>query len=106
MLEQRVDDRHDLQAHVRLEVISESGITEILECKTENVSPSGAFLLTGSRTWGVGTDLRVNLFFNLFSGKGTCVVMDGKIVRSAAEGIAVRFDGQYQFVSRNSDLEM
>ena len=106
MLEKRAACRYNLQARVRLEIVPESGIPEIFECKTRDISSSGAFLLTGNRGWDVGTALRVNLYFDLLSGEGTWVVMDGKVVRIEAEGIGVRFDGRYQFLSGHSDLEM
>ena len=106
MLEKRAAGRYNLQAHVRLEIVSGSGIPEVFECKTRDISSSGAFLLTGKRGWDVGTALRVNLFFDLLFGEGTWVVMDGKVVRNEAEGIGVRFDGRYQFFSGNSALQM
>ncbi|MCK5916665.1 MAG: PilZ domain-containing protein [Deltaproteobacteria bacterium] len=106
MMERRVVTRYNLQVPAQVEIVPDSGEIKTFEWKTRNVSSSGAFLLTGGELLDTGTNLKVNLFLNSFSGAGSWVSMNGKVVRSESEGVGVCFDGQYQFVSEAPDLNM
>ena len=105
-MERRVVTRYNLQVPAHVETVPDNGEIKTFEWKTRDVSSSGAFLLTEGVGLDTGTDLKVNLFLNSFSGTGSWVTMNGKVVRSEAEGLGVCFDGQYQFVSENSEIDM
>ncbi len=105
-MERRVVTRYNLQVPAHVEVIPGDGEVQSFEWTTRDVSSSGAFLLTEGESLENGTDLKVNLFLNSFSGSGSWVAMNGRVVRSEPEGVGVCFDGHYQFVSETPDLDM
>ncbi len=105
-MERRVVTRYNLQVPAHVEIVPSDGEVQSFEWKTRDVSSSGAFLLTEGHALENGTDLKVNLFLNSFSGAGSWVTMNGQVVRSESEGVGVCFDGQYQFVSEAPDLNM
>ncbi|MCD6533496.1 MAG: PilZ domain-containing protein [Deltaproteobacteria bacterium] len=104
-MERRVVTRYNLQvpAHVEARL---SGNLQSYEWKTRDVSSSGVFLLTEGKILENGTDVKVNLYLNSFSGTGSWVKMNGRVVRLESEGVGVCFDGNYQFVSDAPDLDM
>jgi len=101
-MERRVVTRYNLQVPAQVEVVPSDGEIQSFEWTTRDVSSSGAFLLTDGQGLENGTDLKVNLFLNSFSGAGSWVTMNGRVVRSEPEGVGVCFDGHYQFVSKSS----
>ncbi|MEA1923615.1 MAG: PilZ domain-containing protein [Pseudomonadota bacterium] len=104
-MERRVVTRYNLQVPAHVETLL-SGDLQTFEWKTRDVSSSGAFLLTEGQRLENGTDVKVNLFLNSFSGTGSWVKMNGRVVRFENEGIGVCFDGHYQFVNEAPDLDM
>ncbi len=105
-MEKRVVTRYNLQVPAHVEATLGSGCVEKYEWKTRDVSSSGAFLLTDGQSVEAGSDLKVNLYLNSFSGSGSWVEMNGRVVRIESEGVGVCFDGQYQFISNAPNLEM
>ncbi len=105
-MEKRVVTRYNLQVPAHVETMLGSGDVQTYEWKTRDVSSGGAFLLTEGQSVEQGTDVKVNLYLNSFSGSGSWVEMNGRVVRIESEGVGVCFDGQYQFVSNAPDLDM
>ncbi len=106
-MERRVVTRYNLQVPAQVETMLSSGDVQLYEWKTRDVSSSGAFLVTDdSQPLEKGTVIKVNLYLNSFSGDGSWVEMNGRVVRLENEGVGVCFDGQYQFVSNVPDLNM
>ncbi len=104
-MERRVVGRYNLQVPALVETPAGDGV-QTFAWKTRDVSSSGAFLLTKGEKLNAGTDLKVNLFLNSFSGAGSWVSMNGKVVRIEDEGVGVCFDGRYQFISKAPGLDM
>ena len=105
-MEQRAVTRYSLQVSAHVEAMLSGGDVRSYEWKTRDVSSSGAFLLTNGQLLGKGTDIKVNLNLNSFSGSGSWVTMNGRVVRAESEGVGVCFDGQYKFISNAFDLDM
>ena len=105
-MERRVVTRYNLQVPAHVETMPSRGDVQIYEWKTRDVSSSGAFLLTEGQTLEEGIDIKVNLFLNSFSGSGSWVTMNGRVVRIESEGVGVCFDGHYQFISSTTELDM
>ena len=106
-MERRVVTRYNLQVPAQVETMPSNGDVQLYEWKTRDVSSSGAFLVTeGGQPLKKGTVIKVNLYLNSFSGSGSWVEMNGRVVRIESEGVGVCFDGQYQFVSNTPDLDM
>ncbi len=105
-MEKRVVARYNLQVPAYVETTRGGGDVRSYEWKTRDVSSNGAFLLTEGESLENGTDIKINLYLNSFSGSGSWVKMNGRVVRIESEGVGVCFDGQYQFVSNVPDLDM
>ena len=105
-MEKRVVARYNLQVPAYVETVPGSGDVQTYEWKTRDVSSGGAFLLTEGKALENGTDIKINLYLNSFSGSGSWVKMNGRVVRIEDEGVGVCFDGQYQFLSNAPDLDM
>ena len=105
-MEKRVVARYNLQVPAHVETLAGDGDVQTYEWKTRDVSSSGAFLLTEGKLLENGADVKINLYLNSFSGSGSWVKMNGRVVRIESEGVGVCFDGQYQFVSNAPDLNM
>ncbi|MBN2809756.1 MAG: PilZ domain-containing protein [Deltaproteobacteria bacterium] len=105
-MEKRVVTRYNLQVPAHVEAFCGSGQIETYKWKTRDVSCSGAFLLTDGQSLENGTDIKVNLYLNSFSGSGSWVEMNGRVVRRESEGVGVSFDGHYQFVSNAPKFDM
>ncbi|MBN2705155.1 MAG: PilZ domain-containing protein [Deltaproteobacteria bacterium] len=105
-MERRVVTRYNLQVPVQVETLSDEGRGESYEWKTRDVSSSGAFLLTGGQNLEQGTGLKVNIFLNSFTGSGSWVEMNGRVVRIEEDGVGVCFEGQYQFVGNAPSFDM
>lgn len=105
-MEQRIVTRYNLQVPAHVETISSNESVQSYEWKTRDISSSGAFILTNGQLLENGTNIKVNLCLNTFAGSGSWVAMNGRVVRTASEGIGICFDNQYQFVSNGSNIEM
>ena len=96
--------RFKVPVHVETMVSGEN--VRSYEWKTRDVSSDGAFFLTNGQLLENGTDIKVSIYLNSFSGTGSWVKMNGRVVRAESEGLGVCFDGQYQFVSNSVDIDM
>ena len=104
-MEQRAVTRYSLQVPAHVETML-SGDLQTFEWKTRDVSSSGAFFLTNGQLLENGTDIKVSIYLNSFSGAGSWVKMNGWVVRAESEGVGVCFDGQYQFFRDELDLNV
>jgi hypothetical protein len=94
-MERRMYERFQLALPARLEVVS-SGREEVFEARTRNISANGAFLLTTAR-WPAGSKIRVELAVRSkriaqLTGAQGLIKVEGTVVRSDPEGIAISFD--------------
>ncbi len=105
-MEQRAATRYSLQVPAHVETMLNDENVRSYKWKTRDISPNGAFLLTNGQLLEKDTAIKVNLYLNTFSGSGSWVKMNGRVVRAESEGIGVRFDGQYQFISNAPDLDL
>jgi len=86
--------------------MSESGDARAYQLKTRDISSGGAFLLTNGQELSPGVELKLNLYLNSFANTASCIVVNGRVVRTEKDGVGVCFDGQYQFVNKAPDLDM
>ena len=107
-MERRVVTRYNLQVPAHVETVAEGGNTRIYKLKTRDISSNGAFLLTDGEEFEPGMQLKVNLYLNTFTSTstGSCIVVNGRVVRCSEEGVGVCFDGQYQFVNQAPELNV
>ncbi len=105
-MEKRVVSRYNLQVPAHVETMLDNGNVHSYEWTTRDISSSGAFILTNGQSLENGTDLKVNLYLNSFSGSGSWVTMNGQVVRTENKGIGVCFDGKYQFISSPPVLDI
>ena len=105
-MEQRATTRYNLQVPAHVETMLGGENVRSYKWKTRDISPSGAFLLTDGQLLEKDTAIKVNLYLNTFSGTGSWIKMNGRVVRAESEGLGICFDGQYQFVSNTPDLDL
>ena len=101
MEDRRKYERFQLELPARLEINS-SQTTEMFELQTRNISSAGAFLNT-TRRFPVGTRCQLELIVTSkrikeLTGLNGLIKVDGTIVRSTSEGVAVCFDGECQIL--------
>ena len=104
-MEQRQMARYNLKVTAHVETMISGENIRSYEWKTRDVSSCGAFLLTNGQLLENGTDIKVSLCLNSFSGSGSWVKMNGRVVRAESEGVGVSFNGQYQFINA-VDIDM
>lgn len=90
--------RFDLKLPVTVSV-ADSEVAELLEFETQDISQGGAFLRNG-KPLATKTAVDIELVLPLdrlveIKGNKVKVRLSGVVVRSDAEGIAVRFDEDY-----------
>ncbi len=105
MMEQRASERYVLKMPVYAETMINEENFRSYKCKTRDVSHKGAFLLINDKSLKKGTDIKINLYLDSFSGSGSWVTMNGQVVRSESEGIGVSFDGNCQFINNKPYLD-
>jgi hypothetical protein len=86
--------------------MSECGDAQAYQLKPRDISSGGAFLLTNGQELSPGAELKLNLYLNSFANTASCIVVNGRVVRTEKDGVGVCFDGQYQFVNKAPDLDM
>ena len=105
-MEQRVATRYNLQVPAHVETMHSDENVRSHKWKTRDISPNGAFLLTNGQSLEKDTAIKVNLYLNTYSGSGSWIKMNGRVVRAESEGIGVCFNGQYQFINNAPDLDL
>ena len=101
MKERRTCERFQLSLPARLEMNSTEK-KEIFELQTRNISAAGAFLNTTGR-FPVGTRCHLELIvaserIKEITGGHGLIKVDGTIIRSTPEGVAICFDGECQIL--------
>jgi uncharacterized protein YwbE len=95
MRELRKLERFDLKLPARINILPHSG--QALDLITENVCAGGAYFLTRNPlTEGLKVLVDLVLKRESDQGKLARVTVTGKILRTEPNGMAVRFDKQYQ----------
>ena len=102
MKDRRKYERFQLELPARLEVNS-SQRTEIFELRTRDISAAGALLLGTSAQFLAGTHCHLELIvaserIKELTGLNGLIKVDGTIVRSTPEGVAICFDGECQIL--------
>jgi hypothetical protein len=101
MIDRRKYERFQLELPVRL-TMNSSQRTEIFELKTSDISAAGAFLNTTER-FALGTRCLVELTvaserIRQLTGAQSLIKVEGIVVRSTPDGIAICFDGDCQIL--------
>ena len=101
MKERRKCERLQLELPARLETNS-TDKKEIFELQTRDISSAGAFLLTTERL-SEGTRCRLELMVTSnrikeITGAQSLIKLEGTIVRSTPDGVAICFDGDCQIL--------
>jgi hypothetical protein len=102
MKERRTYERFQLSLPARLEMNS-SEKTEIFGLHTRDISAGGALLLGTTEQFPTGTRCQLELIvaserIKELTGVQGLIKIEGTIVRSTPEGVAVCFDGECQIL--------
>ena len=102
MKEQRKYERFQLELPARLE-LSFSERPEIFELQTKDVSAAGALLVGTPEQFPAGTRCRLELIVTSerikeLTGVQGLIKIEGTVVRSTPEGVAIYFDGDCQIL--------
>jgi len=102
MKERRTYERFQLSLPARLEINS-SERTELLELQTRDISAAGALLVGTTGQFPTGTRCQLELIVTSerikeLTGVQGLIKIEGTIVRSTPEGVAVRFDGDCEIL--------
>ncbi|UCF02928.1 MAG: PilZ domain-containing protein [Deltaproteobacteria bacterium] len=102
MKERRTCERFQLSLPARLEMDS-SEKTEIFELHTRDVSAAGALLLGAPSQFPTGTRCQLELIvaserIKELTGVQGLIKIEGTVVRSTPEGVAVCFDGECEIL--------
>ena len=102
MKEQRKHERFQLELPARLEMNS-SERTKIFELQTKDISAAGALLMGTAEQFPTGTRCQLELIVTSerikeLTGVQGLIKIEGTIVRSTPEGVAVCFDGDCEIL--------
>ncbi len=102
MEERRAYERFVLMLPARMEMII-SGKRQVFDFKTKNVSAGGAFLNTSEQI-SEGTRFQLKMTISnekikALTGAHSCIEVEGVVVRSTPDGVAICFDGECQILS-------
>ena len=102
MKERRTYERFQLSLPARLEMNSPER-TEIFELQTQDISAAGALLVGTTEQFPTGTRCQLELIVTSerikeLTGVQGLIKIEGTIVRSTPDGVAVCFDGDCQIL--------
>jgi len=102
MKEQRKYERFQLELPARLEMNS-SERTEILELQTKDISAAGALLVGTTEQFPAGIRCQLELIVTSerikeLTGVQGLIKLEGTIVRSTPNGVAICFDGDCEIL--------
>jgi hypothetical protein len=102
MKDRRKYERFQLELPARLEINS-SQRTEIFELRTRDISAAGTVLLGTAEQFPVGARCHLELIVTSekikeLTGVQGLIKVEGTIVRSTPDGVAICFDGDCQIV--------
>ena len=103
MEERREFERFDLELHARVEVETPGGKMAPFSLKTSNISAGGAFFPT-AKPLSKGTKVQLNLILVVeklkkLTGSQCNIKVKGTVVRSEEDGMAIRFQRDYDITS-------
>ena len=107
MNDRRKLERFELHVPAKVEVTGESGKREILQLETLDISADGAFFISEkSITEGAHIKLEMVLSMEklqqlIGQRKQIGLKINGTVIRSDSQGIAVHFDKKYQISALN-----
>ena len=102
MEERRAYERFQLSLPARLEMDS-SERTEIFELQTQDISAAGALLVGTTEQFASGTRCQLELIvaserIKELTGVQGLIKIEGTVVRSTPDGVAICFDGDCQIL--------
>jgi hypothetical protein len=102
MKDRRKHERFELELPARLEM-NFSRTTEIFELRTRDISAAGALLIGTTTQFAVGTHCHMELIvtserIKQLTGIQGLIKIEGTIVRSTPDGVAICFDGDCQIL--------
>ena len=102
MQERRIYERFQLSLPARLEMNS-TGKKEIFELQTKDISAAGALLVGTTEQFPAGTRCQLELIVTSerikeLTGVHGLIKLEGTIVRSTPDGVAICFDGDCQIL--------
>ena len=102
MKEQRGHERFQLELPARV-VTDTSGKKEIFEFNTKDISAAGVLLLGTGGQFSEGTRCQLELIVSAekiqeLTGMKGLIKVEGTVVRSTADGVAICFDGDCQIL--------
>ena len=102
MKERRTYERFQLSLPARLEMNSPER-KEIFELQTQDISAAGALLVGTTEQFPTGTRCQLELIVTSqrireLTGVQGLIKIEGKIVRSTPDGVAICFDGDCQIL--------
>ena len=102
MEERRMYERFQLSLPARLEMNS-TGKKEVFELQTKDVSAAGALLLGTTEQFPAGTRCQLEMIvaserIKELTGVQGLIKIEGTIVRSTPDGVAICFDGDCQIL--------
>ena len=110
-MEQRFADRYGLKVSARLSLNIDRGDSDIIDTVIKNISSRGVFL-TADRGFPEGSHVRFEMLLPV-SGllkvigedRKIMVKVNGRIIRSSANGMAIEFDKDYEIVTLEEHTE-
>ena len=102
MEERRKFERFDLELPTKIEMVAFGEEKQTFDLMTSDVSAGGAFFRT-KKAIPRGTRVVVNLkisteWLKSLTDREALIEVGGTVVRSGLEGMAIRFDKEYQFL--------
>ncbi len=111
MEERRKLERFGLNSPARLQIIRGSGKPEKLDLTTKDISSDGAFLFAHAPI-PEGANVKIDFFISLdtlrkISGEegSVRVRVNGKVIRTNQDGIAIRFDSKYKITALSDTID-
>ena len=111
MEERRKLERFQLHVPAKIELTDESGHHETLQLETKDISADGAFFVS-SKTITEGADIRLEMVLSverlkdlIGAHKNVELKLQGHVIRSDSNGVAVQFDRKYHIRALNHHPE-
>lgn len=111
MEERRKLERYQLHVPTKIELADASGHHEMLQLETKDISADGAFFVSPTPI-SEGTNIKLKMILSVEKLKDLIGVynkieleLQGQVVRSDSNGIAVLFDRKYKIKALNHHLD-
>ncbi len=105
MNDKRKFERFNIEAPIRIKILSPGDKNDKLVFQTKNVSAGGVFIGT-KQPLHEGTEIKIEIFLlnkeaqDLGDAdKGDVIIVTGQVLRSGADGMAVCFNEDYDILS-------